>query len=73
MKTDVGAMIPNFEGFIKSNRRGGSACKRASSPGDRLVIKGQKWDETAESNEPNVDYPVEWWLHLHLGAGASAG
>jgi hypothetical protein len=31
----------------------------ASSPAWRLVIKGQKRDEKAESSEPDVGYPVE--------------
>ena len=31
----------------------------ASSPLGRLVLKREKRDEKAESNEPDIDYPVE--------------
>jgi len=31
----------------------------ASSPPGRLVLKREKRDEKAESNEPDIDYPVE--------------
>jgi hypothetical protein len=42
-----------------------------SSPARRLVIKGQKRDEKAESNEPDVDYPVEQVAMVNVSEAVS--
>jgi hypothetical protein len=58
-------MILYLVGIIKSNRRDGSADSLSPSwatlrqAQDRLVLKREKRAETAESNEPDIDYPVE--------------
>jgi hypothetical protein len=58
-------MILYLAGIIKSNRRDGSADSLSPSwatlrqAQDRLVLKREKRAETAESNEPDIDYPVE--------------
>jgi hypothetical protein len=58
-------MILYLVGIIKSNRRDGSADSLSPfwatlrQAQDRLVLKREKRAETAESNEPDIDYPVE--------------